>query len=387
MRGENTESEESDDSSSETSEENKQKLSAAQASLGEAQSALSAANKVVDSLKSSKQAAAQKVAVLEKEITGVEGDLAEISKEMGETEDKIQETKDELEETQAEKDKQYEDMKKRIRFMYINSSKYYLTLLLSSDSISSFLNQAEYIGSINTYDRNMLDEFAETITKIEKEQDELEEELAKLEEEKKDAEDNRSALVKLEEARQAELSDIQEDLTDAQAVADMYEAEVRAQNEIIAQIQAAENAKNASGQDNSSQIDSRYGFLWPCPSSTRVTSDFGSRTSPTKGASTYHKGIDIGASYGSAIVAAQNGTVAAATYSSSCGNYVMIDHGAGVYTVYMHASSLAVSAGQQVTRGQTIAAVGSTGISTGNHLHFGVSVGGSYVSPWNYVSR
>ena len=86
-----------------------------------------------------------------------------------------------------------------------------------------------------------------------------------------------------------------------------------------------------------------------------------------------------------AIVAAANGTVKAANYSSAAGNYVMIDHGGGLYTVYMHCSSLAVSEGTAVSAGQTIAYVGSTGISTGNHLHFGVSLNGSYVSPWSYL--
>ena len=100
-----------------------------------------------------------------------------------------------------------------------------------------------------------------------------------------------------------------------------------------------------------------------------------------------HKGIDIGASGGAAIVAAADGTVTTAAYSSAAGNYVMIDHGGGLYTVYMHASALLVSPGQTVSAGQTIAQVGSTGISTGNHLHFGVSLNGSYVSPWSYLGR
>lgn len=96
--------------------------------------------------------------------------------------------------------------------------------------------------------------------------------------------------------------------------------------------------------------------------------------------SSNHKGIDIGASAGADIIAAADGTVTAASYSSAAGNYVMIDHGGGLYTVYMHASSLLVSPGQTVSAGDVIAKVGSTGISTGSHLHFGVSLNGSYVS-------
>lgn len=104
-----------------------------------------------------------------------------------------------------------------------------------------------------------------------------------------------------------------------------------------------------------------------------------------RGASSYHQGIDIGASKGSPIYAAAGGTVTEAGYNSSRGNYVVISHGSGVSTVYMHCSALYVSAGDSVSQGETIAAVGSTGISTGPHLHFGVIEDGSYVNPRNYV--
>ena len=125
---------------------------------------------------------------------------------------------------------------------------------------------------------------------------------------------------------------------------------------------------------------------WPLNVSGRISSGFGPRTSPTAGASSYHRGLDIAVAYGTPIVAAGDGTVATASYSSSEGNYVMISHGNRLYTIYMHCSRLAVSAGDKVSRGQVIAYVGSTGISTGPHLHFGVSKNGSYVNPLSYVS-
>jgi murein DD-endopeptidase MepM/ murein hydrolase activator NlpD len=106
---------------------------------------------------------------------------------------------------------------------------------------------------------------------------------------------------------------------------------------------------------------------------------------PTLGVQKMHNGIDLAAPTGSSILAAYSGTVVAAAYSSTMGNYIMIDHGDGLYTIYMHASALYVSTGQEVSAGQNIAAVGSTGRSTGPHLHFGVRLNGSYVSPWNYL--
>ena len=123
--------------------------------------------------------------------------------------------------------------------------------------------------------------------------------------------------------------------------------------------------------------------MWPTVS-RRITSDYGD----TEDRSSGHKGIDIGATTpgvsGDAIYAAASGTVTLATYSSSAGNWIWIYHGNGLYTVYMHCSALLVSVGDTVSQGQTIARMGSTGNSTGAHLHFGVRLNGSYVNPWNY---
>lgn len=146
---------------------------------------------------------------------------------------------------------------------------------------------------------------------------------------------------------------------------------------------AAAAAARAAAEDGDGGAS---GFVWPCPSSRRITSGFGNREAPVPGASTCHRGIDVGASSGSAIVAAASGRVTTSAYSSSAGNYVVISHGGGVCTVYMHASALYVSEGEKVSQGQKIAAVGSTGFSTGPHLHFGVIVNGSYVNPLNYVN-
>ena len=108
---------------------------------------------------------------------------------------------------------------------------------------------------------------------------------------------------------------------------------------------------------------------------------------PTLGVEKFHNGIDLASPSGTKILAAYDGEVVAAAYSSSMGNYIMINHGNGLYTIYMHASALYVSKGDIVVKGEHIAAVGSTGRSTGPHLHFGVRLNGEYVSPWNYLSE
>lgn len=131
---------------------------------------------------------------------------------------------------------------------------------------------------------------------------------------------------------------------------------------------------------------SNVNMIWPCPASKRVTSEFGAREAPVAGASTSHKGMDIGAPTGTDIIAAASGEVVISTYSYSAGNYIMISHGNGLSTVYMHCSALLVSVGDQVKQGDVIGKVGSTGYSTGPHLHFGVRVNGAYVNPRGYVN-
>ena len=165
-----------------------------------------------------------------------------------------------------------------------------------------------------------------------------------------------------------------------------YEAQLQEQEELLQKVQtqiAAVAAAKAEAEDGDGGAS---GFAWPCPASHRITSGYGEREAPIAGASTYHRGIDVGASQGSAIVASAAGRVTTAAYSSSAGNYVVISHGGGISTVYMHASALYVSEGEKVTKGQKIAAVGSTGFSTGPHLHFGIIVGGNYVNPLSYVN-
>ena len=125
---------------------------------------------------------------------------------------------------------------------------------------------------------------------------------------------------------------------------------------------------------------------WPIEGHYTITSNYGMRVHPTLGVEKMHNGIDLAAPSGSSILCAYNGTVVAADYNSTMGNYIMINHGGGLYTIYMHCSSFITSNGAYVSQGQAIARVGSTGLATGPHLHFSIKVNGSYVNPLNYVS-
>ena len=144
-------------------------------------------------------------------------------------------------------------------------------------------------------------------------------------------------------------------------------------------------ARACAGSAGASVVSGNGTFTHPCPGGY-ISSGFGYRTQPIAGASTNHKGIDFAAATGTPIYAAAAGTVISAGYAGKAGNLLVVSHGNGLLTYYMHCNAIYVSAGQKVSRGQNVAAVGTTGNSTGPHLHFGVIVNGSYVNPLGYVN-
>lgn len=358
-------------------------LQEAQDEKAQLEKALKEAQSTIEDLKDSKGDIESKVTELNQQLMDISARITDLENQLTAKSEDIQETKDELAGAKEREAQQYADMKVRIQFMYENGQTSYLEALLSSRNISEFLNSADYIAQIQSYDRQKLTEYQDTVESIVNLEAQLEQEYTDLEALKSTVESNKATVAAMMRQKESELADISGDIEDAQSDADYYAAEIQAQEELIAAIKRAEAEKAAAGVEEHPYTGGA--FRWPCPSSTRVTSDYGTRVSPMSGASSNHKGIDIGASAGADIIAAADGTVTAASYSSAAGNYVMIDHGGGLYTVYMHASSLLVSPGQTVSAGDVIAKVGSTGISTGSHLHFGVSLNGSYVSPWSYL--
>ena len=358
-------------------------LQEAQDEKAQLEKALKEAQSTIEDLRDSKGDIESKVTELNQQLIDISARITDLENQLTAKSEDIQETKDELAGAKEREAQQYADMKVRIQFMYENGQTSYLEALLSSRNISEFLNSADYIAQIQSYDRQKLTEYQDTVESIVNLEAQLEQEYTDLEALKSTVESNKATVAAMMRQKESELADISGDIEDAQSDADYYAAEIQAQEELIAAIKRAEAEKAAAGVEEHPYTGGA--FRWPCPSSTRVTSDYGTRVSPMSGASSNHKGIDIGASAGADIIAAADGTVTAASYSSAAGNYVMIDHGGGLYTVYMHASSLLVSPGQTVSAGDVIAKVGSTGISTGSHPHFGVSLNGSYVSPWSYL--
>lgn len=364
-----------------------QEIAAAQNEKKSLQNSVSDVKKIKKELEQSKTNLANYITELDTKVADIQTKIEDLSTKIEVKGTEIDEKEAELEEAIKVQTAQYEAMKKRIKFMYERGDALYMELFFNSVSFSDALNKAEYIESLSAYDKRMLDEYVSYSEYVALCKQNLEEEKSVLEEAKKAQEEEEKSLNELIKDKEDEINRVNSDITNKESAIAEYEAEIKAQNETIAALEAAireERSKLAAEQAR------RYDggkFCNPCPSFKRISDEYGYRIHPITGAKQFHNGIDMAAAGGSPILAAYGGKVVAAAYSSSMGNYVMIDHGDSLYTIYMHASALYVSKGQEVSQGQKIAAVGSTGRSTGNHLHFSVRLNGSYVSPWNYLSN
>lgn len=353
----------------------------------ELQSGLTDVKKVISSLETSKNNLSAYISELDQTLSEAQARILELNTMITDKETEIAETSAELDEAIAAEEEQYESMKKRIKFIYERGDTFYLETVLTAQSFSDLINKAEYVEKLSAYDQNMLEEFQATreYVAVCKEQLEAEQEL--LEEAKVDVEAEQESLETLIAEKEEQITAYENDISNRESLVAEYEAEIAAQDAEIQALEAAVAAeKEELAKENTRTYDGGV-FAWPAPSYTRISDDYGMRMHPTLNVEKFHNGIDLAAPGGSPILAAYDGTVVAAAYSTTMGNYIMIDHGDSLYTIYMHASALYVSKGDNVVKGQKIAAVGSTGRSTGNHLHFGVRLNGSYVSPWDYLSK
>ncbi len=349
------------------------------------QQSLTDVQQVKKSLDAQKADLNQYITSLDAEVARIEQNIEDLGVRITAKEQEIVVTQAELDAAIAVQQAQYEAMKQRIRFMYERGDRYYLELIFESLSYSEILNKAAYIEKLEEYDRNKLNEYAEQTRLVEVTKQELEEEKQTLEETRQTLEQEQTSLEAIREEKKKQLEAIMAQIEEKQKAIAAYEASIAAANSEIEALERQIKEERARlARLNAPHYDGGM-FSWPCPSTTYITDEFGWRTHPIFGDRRFHSGIDIGAGYGASIVSAYSGTVVSAGYSSSMGNYVMIDHGDDLYTIYMHCSKLQVSTGQNVSKGQQIGLVGSTGNSTGPHLHFGVRLNGAYVSPWNYL--
>lgn len=317
---------------------------------------------------------------MDAELADVEKKLEDLQNQQIKKEQEIAEAEAELAEAQATEREQYESMKLRIQYMYENGNETYLEMILSAESFADLLNKAEYVAQITAYDRNMLELYKQTVKNVEEKEAKLEEENRELNRLIEESEDEKSNLQLLIDAKAVVLAGYEADIEAGEAEVAELEQDMEDLNAKLTELE--EQLKRETARQRTYDGGS-LGF--PMAWYYRLTSDIGYRDHPIFGQYMAHNGIDLSADTGTAIYAAYRGTVVTAAYSSSAGNYIMIDHGSGLMTVYMHCSKLLVSEGEEVAKGQTIGLVGSTGNSTGPHLHFSVRLNGSYVDPKPYI--
>lgn len=348
---------------------------------------------------------------LDKQATDISTQIVEKKQQAEDLQNEIDETQTKLAEAQVSEDNQYEAMKKRIQYLYEEGDVAYIDALMSSASFEDSLNKSEYVDQLSTYDQKQLNKLVKTKNDIAEYQQTLKDDLADVEKVKADLETKQADLDDVISQKNAEINKYSDDVEMQKALAAEYAKQESELDDKLAEFARQEQQRleeerkqreaeqqqqdNNGGSDNSGSDSDNSGsnnggsttgsgqFIWPV--SGPITDYFGPRESPTAGASSNHMGIDIGCSYGVPIAAADAGVVTVAEWGESGGNYVMIDHGNGFVTMYLHNSSLAVSVGDVVSQGQTIAYAGSTGYSTGTHCHFSVFLNGSYVNPLDYL--
>lgn len=339
------------------------------------------------SLEKDKKNLSNYVKELDFQLAEIEAQIEELNAQITVKEAEIEEAEKELQEAIETEQAQYEAMKKRIQFMYEQGESNYFAMLMSAEDFSDMLNKADYIEQLSAYDRQKLDEYVAITQYVRLCKSELELQKMVLDKTKEGVVIRQNEIEELIAAKMVRIQEYETDIATQQAAIDEYEEDLKFQNELISQLEAeVKEAKREILLENGISISYNGETLtWPCPSYTRISSPFGWRMHPTLGVNKFHNGVDMAAPKGTDILAAFSGEVVAATYNSTMGNYVMMNHGNGFYTIYMHASKLCVSPGQIIIEGDKIAEVGSTGRSTGPHLHFGVRKNGEYVNPMDYL--
>ena len=348
------------------------------------------AQKKAEELENQKKAAEKEKDSLASQLNSIIADMNDTKEKLEKKQDEIQKAEDELVQAKVDENDQYESMKKRIKFMYENGNSQLLEILISSDSIGDLLNKAEYVSQISAYDRDMLIEFQDVVKDVEEKEASLKDEyevLSGLQDELVAKQNEVQALL---DSKKIQLADLEKQIGDnaatLQKLIEEAEAERIKQEQQLAAQQAAQQQQQSSG-----------GGSYTPPSTTPVVSGSGQFTNPCPGAvisstfgyrdfdGAFHKGLDLAAGEGTPTYAAADGTVVIAGWSDSAGNWVVINHGNGLTTKYMHHSALCVTAGQTVVKGQQIGYVGNTGNSFGAHLHFQVESGGVAVDPLGYL--
>lgn len=349
--------------------------SSAYAGLAEEQKKLEQVQQEIQQKESRLEDVQQQKNNLIKELERLNNQLNEAENRLGQVEKDIDATGKELEEVteeliEAQKDLEHRDnlYKQRIRTMYKNSGYGYLEVLLNADSFSDFISRFYLVSKVAEYDVSILEELKEQRNLVQVKKDEVKEKEIRMLSLKNDLLKKKQEFQTVAVSRNSVLDRVKSE----EEQLDMMLAELEKTSKQITQtiLNLSQDGEFIGGE-----------FIWPAPGYTTITSDYGWRPHPIYKTLKHHAGIDIRVPWGEKIVAAGPGKV---IYADTCGGYgktVIIDHGGGIVTLYAHNSSLNVKVGTVVAAGTTISLAGSTGVSTGPHLHFEVRKNGEAVNP------
>ena len=346
--------------------------------LAESKKKTEETKKKIQSKQEEKNSQKAKKDEIDVEIAGLEADVARINEVIDEKNKEIDEKNKEIEALEEEIVKTQKQLKKRMKVIYENGSESYIEIILNSKGITDMFTRIAVVESILKHDNELMDNFRAQIDAVADAKAVVEKEKEEQVEAQKILEDKKNEVKAKQQEQQRIIDALSKDI---EALKKQEAAQEKAAKELQAQINAA--LKSSSQSKVKYSGNGKFGF--PLTSYTRISSPYGYRPHPITGTNKLHTGIDYAAPYGTSILAAEAGVVLTAGWNSGYGYCVTINHGGGYVTLYGHCSSLLVSAGQKVTRGQTIARVGSTGNSTGNHLHFEVRINGSTVDPSGYL--
>lgn len=361
-------------------------------------------NEIAD-LIAQKNVVDQEIQLLNTQIININEQISAYNLLIADKQDELDTAEDRLEALNQEN-------KERIRTMEEEGEVSYWEVLFKANSFSDLLDRLNMVEEIAASDKRRLQELSDAANKVEEAQAELETEKGELETTKKDLDDTQTEMNEKSKESEALLQELLQKADDLEALEEECKEQENAFLKQIAAMEVQFNAAkqreweawkatsvpattagggsngsggNSGGNSGGSSGGSSGGWLVPC-SYTSITSPFGNRVSPTSGASTYHQGVDLDTGTGDNVYASRAGVVTVAGWGNAAGNYVQINHQDGFSSIYMHLKSSCVSAGQIVSAGELIGFTGATGITTGDHLHFGISYNGVYVNPCNYVA-
>lgn len=329
-------------------------------------------------VKEQKSAVMKEVQKLSDSISDNEDKLEDINSELISLNKEIKALKNDLEETEKKYNVQEEALKQKIIMDYERGKVTYLDVLLSSKGILDFISNYYLVSEIIEKDEELLTDIENQKKKIENDKKDLEEKQKKAKTQKAEQEKINVVLSNQKTQKQNKVSSLTQEEKDLQKKIDEYDQLIREEERKARQIASGSTGVYVGGNK-----------VWPCPASSRITSGYGGRNTGIPGASTNHKGIDVGCPTGSAIVSVLDGKVIFTGYNRYRGYYIMIDHGGGVVTLYQHCkeNSYKVSVGDKVKAGQTIILSGATGIGSGPHLHFEVLINGNNVDPKAWLQK